>query len=356
MAITGRFLAALVLIATGQCLGLLADAASPSGAGSTFALPVISRWARAYSTETGLIVKYRPVGSVTGIMLIKNKRIDFGASDAPVKPDELDAADMIQFPLVIGGVVPVVNIRAVGPGQLRLTGPVLAKIFLGKIAYWDDQAIADLNPQLELPHQPIVPVHRAADSGTRYIFSDYLAKVSQEWKDSMRANNSAPQFFAGIGSSGNELVSAFTAAREGAIGYVEYAYAKEHKLAYVLMKNHDGAFVAPNNQSFSSAASNAEWSKGPAFQVLLTDQPGRESWPITGATFVLVYKDQGRSETAVEMLRFFDWVYRNGATVADDLDYTPIPQNVVQLVEKQWIDITMRDGRSVWPSANAAPH
>jgi len=351
MATTGRFLATVVLIAAGQCLGYTVSAASLSGAGSTFALPVLSTWAHAYLSDTGLVVRYRPVGSVTGIKLIKNNRIDFGASDAPMKPDELDAAGMIQFPLVMGGVVPVVNITAVGPGQLRLTGPVLAKIFLGKIAYWDDRAIADLNPQLELPHLPVVPVHRARDSGTRYIFSDYLAKVSPEWKEIL-GPNSGPQFLAGLGSSGNELVSAFTASREGAIGYVEYAYAKQHQLAYVLLQNRDGEFVAPSLQSFKAAASNADWAKAPSFQLLLTNQPGRQSWPIAGSTFVLTHKHQHQEDPGVAMFKFFDWVYRNGVDLADELDYAPIPPPVVDLIEKQWAEIKTRDGQPVWFGAD----
>jgi len=350
MATTRRFLAAVVLSAAVQCVGSSASANSLSGAGSTFVLPVFTSWARAYLNDTGQIVRYRPVGSVTGISLIKNKRIDFGASDAPMKADELDAADMIQFPLVIGGVVPVVNISGVGPGQLQLTGPVLAKIFLGRIPYWDDPAIAGLNPQLELPHQSIVPVHRAGDSGTRYIFSDYLAKVNPEWKASMR-NSSAPGVFGGLGASGNELVAVFTAAREGAIGYVEYTYAKVHKLAYVLLENQDGRFVAPEMRSFKSAAANADWSKAPSFQLLLTNQPGQESWPITGSTFVLTYKKQSQLDSGVEMFRFFDWVYRDGVNLADDLDYAPIPGSVVQLIEKQWAEVKARDGGPVWSGA-----
>jgi phosphate transport system substrate-binding protein len=346
MATAGRFLAAVVLIATSQCFSPSAGAANLSGAGSTFALPVLATWARAYLTETGLIVRYRAVGSATGIKLIKSSKIDFGASDAPMKPDELDAADMIQFPLVIGGVVPVVNIRAVGPGQLRLSGPVLAKIFLGKIAYWDDRAIADLNPQLELPHQPIVPVHRAGDSGTRYIFSDYLAKVSPEWKDRPQLNSPA-QVLAGIGSSGSELIAAFTAAREGAIGYVEYTYAKEHKLAYVLLENDEGNFVAPSVRSFKSAAANADWSNAPSFQLLLTNQRGQESWPIAGSTFVLTYKHQYQPDSGAAMFQFFNWVYRNGVNLADDMDYAPIPHPVVQLIEKQWAGVKARDGGPV---------
>jgi phosphate transport system substrate-binding protein len=354
MALRGKLFAAVVVIAVAQCNGLSAAAATVSGAGSTFVSPILAAWAHAYRTNTGLSINYQPVGSVTGIMLIKSKRVDFGASDAPMKADDLSAADMIQFPIVIGGVVPVVNLRAIGPGQLKLTGPVLADIFLGKIAYWDDRAIADLNPRLELPHRAIVPVHRAADSGTRYIFSDYLAKLSREWKNNPPANGLA-QVLAGIGSRGNELVSAFTASREGAIGYVEYTYAKQHKLAYVLLENREGAFVAPNIQSFKSAAANADWSKTPAFRAVLTDQPGKESWPIAGATFVLVYKSQNKSEAAVDMLRFFDWVYRNGTSLAGDLDYAPIPQNAVQVIENSWLDIKTRDGRPVWFNANAAP-
>jgi phosphate transport system substrate-binding protein len=325
------------------------------GAGSTFVSPVLAAWVHAYRRDTGLAIKYQPVGSVTGVTLIKSKRVDFGASDVPLEADDLGAARMIQFPVVIGGVVPVINLRGIGPGQLKLTGPVLADIFLGKIAYWDDRAIADLNPQLALPSQAIVPLHRGGDSGTRRIFCDYLTKVSQDWKRDALAESAAP-VVGGIGAKGNELVAEFAAAREGAIGYVEYAYAKQHKLAYALLQNPDGEFVAPSNRNFRAAADDAGWLKAPASQALLTDRPGRESWPITGSTFLLVYKEQGNSEAAMEMFRFFDWIYRYGATLADDLDYAPIPQKVAQLVENEWVDVRMRDGRSVWPGWSIVSH
>jgi phosphate transport system substrate-binding protein len=324
------------------------------GAGSTFASPVLAAWTRAYRRNTGLTIKYQPVGSITGITMIKSRRIDFGASDVPLQAEDLGDARMVQFPVIIGGVVPVVNLRGIGPGQLKLTGPVLADIFLGKIAYWDDKAIADLNPQLGLPSQQIIPVHRAADSGTRQIFFDYLAKVSPAWKRDALAGNAA-QVVGGIGTKGNELVAAFTAAREGAIGYVEYAYAKQDKLAYVLLQNREGEFVAPSNRSFSAAAANAGWSQAPALPVLLTDRPGRGSWPIAGSTFLLVHRDQGESEAAVKMFRFFDWIYRDGAAFADDLDYAPIPRNVAQLAENEWAEVRMRDGRQVWPGSNSVP-
>jgi phosphate transport system substrate-binding protein len=354
MAINGKLFAVVVVTAIAQSIGISAWAANVSGAGSTFVSPVLTKWANAYKNEADFSISYQSVGSVTGIMLIKSNRVDFAASDAPLKAEEVSAAQMIQFPIVVGGVVPVVNLRGVGPGQLKLTGPVIADIYLGKITNWNDKAIADLNPQLALPDQAIVPVHRAADSGTRYLFSDYLAKVSPGWKRESLPN-SLVQVLGGIGARGNELVAAFTASRKGAIGYVEFAYAKQHNLAYVLMQNRDGAFVAPNNQSFSSAASHADWSKAPAFQILLTDQPGMESWPISGSTFVLVYKDQHRSEAAAEMFKFFDWVYRNGAAVAGDLDYSPIPSNVVQLVENRWADIMMPSGQPLRFGGSAAP-
>jgi phosphate transport system substrate-binding protein len=355
MTISGKLIVVLMVGALAQYTGLPAWAANLSGAGSTFVSPVFATWADAYKKKTGVSIDYRPVGSVTGIMLIKSNRIDFGASDAPLKAEDLGEAAMIQFPLVIGGVVPVVNVRGIEPGQLKLTGPVLADIYLGKIAYWNDKAIAELNPELELPRQAIVPVDRAGDSGTRYIFSDYLAKVSPEWKRSAGVNRFV-QVLSGIGARGNDLVAAFVAARTGTIGYVEYAYAKQRKLAYVLMQNHDRVFVAPNTRSFKSAAANAEWARPRGFQTLLTDQPGTESWPISGSTFMLVYRDQRSSEGPVEMLKFFDWVYRDGTALADDLDYAPIPQNVVQLVENTWVDIRARDGRPVWSGANVPPH
>jgi phosphate transport system substrate-binding protein len=354
MAIRGKIFAVIVIAVT-QCTGLSAWAANVSGAGSTFVSPVLAKWANAYKGETDLSINYQPVGSVTGIMLIKSNRVDFGASDAPLNAEEVSAAQMIQFPIVVGGVVPVVNLRGIAPGQLKLTGPVLADIYLGKITNWNDRAIADLNPHLALPDQAIVPVHRAADSGTRYIFSDYLAKVSPGWTRESLAN-SLVQVLGGVGARGNELVAAFTASRKGAIGYVEFAYAKQHNLAYVLMKNRDGAFVAPNNQSFSSAAGHAEWSKAPAFQTLLTDQPGIQTWPISGSTFVLVYKDQHKSEAAVEMFKFFDWIYRNGAALAYNLDYSPIPPNVVEVVENRWVDIMMPNGRALRFGGSPPPH
>jgi len=321
------------------------------GAGSTFVSPVLAAWTHVYRRDAGLSIKYQSLSSLTGVTLIKSKRVGFAASDVPLEADDLGAERMVQFPIVTGGVVPVINLRGIGPGRLKLTGAVLADIFLGKIAYWDDRAIANLNPQLALPSEAIVPVHRAADSGTRHIFCDYLAKVSADWRSDELAESIAP-VIGSIGARGNEFVAEFTAAREGAIGYVEFTYAKQHKLAYALLQNRDGEFVAPSNRSFRAAVENTDRSKPPALPAQPIDRPGRESWPITGSTFLLVYRDQGESEAALAMFRFFDWIYRDGAALADDLDYAPIPQAVAQVVENQWAEVRTRDGRPVWRGWN----
>jgi phosphate transport system substrate-binding protein len=261
------------------------------GAGSTFVYPVLARWAEAYEAVTGIKIGYQAVGSGVGIRQIKSRTVDFGASDAPLRPEELAAAGLMQFPIVVGGVVPVVNVEGIGPGQLHLTGSVLADIYLGKIAKWNAEAIRELNPGLTLPDQAIIPIHRADASGTTYVLADYLARVSAEWRDEIGVNI-AVAFPTGMGGKGNEGIAGFTARTKGAIGYVEHAYAVRSKLAYVALKNRDGEFVTPSRQAFQSAVVNANWAAPPAPHALLVQQPGKQTWPITGATFALIYKQQ----------------------------------------------------------------
>jgi phosphate transport system substrate-binding protein len=325
------------------------------GAGSTFVYPVLAKWAEVYEAVTGVKIDYQAVGSGVGIRQIKSRTVDFGASDAPLRPEELAAAGLMQFPIVVGGVVPVVNVEGIGPGQLRLTGSVLADIYLGKIAKWNAEAISDLNPGLALPNQAIIPIHRADASGTTFVLTDYLARVSAKWRDEIGVNI-AVEFPTGIGGKGNEGIAGFTARTKGAIGYVEHAYAIRSKLAYVSLQNRDGEFVTPSRQGFQSAVANANWAATPALHALLVHQPGKQTWPITGATFALIYKQQQRRLTAIEMLKFFDWSYRAGAKLADELQYVPMPKDVVQMIESAWAEVTDARGQQAWMEATTAKH
>ncbi len=325
------------------------------GAGSTFVYPVLAKWAEAYEAVTGVTIDYQAVGSGVGIRQIKSRTVDFGASDAPLRPEELAAVGLMQFPIVVGGVVPVVNVEGIGPGQLRLTGSVLADIYLGKITKWNAAAISDLNPGLALPNQAIIPIHRADGSGTTFILADYLARVSAKWRDEIGVNT-AVAFPTGIGAKGNEGVACFTARIKGAIGYVEHAYATRSKLAYVSLQNRDGEFVTPSRQAFQSAVANANWAAAPGFNASLAHQPGKQTWSITGATFALIYKQQQRRLTAIEMLRFFDWSYRAGAKLADELQYVPMPKDVAQMIESAWSDVTDAHGQPAWTEPATAKH
>jgi phosphate transport system substrate-binding protein len=324
------------------------------GAGSTFVYPVLAKWAEAYEAVTGVKIDYQAVGSGVGIRQIKSKTVDFGASDAPLRPEELGAAGLVQFPMVVGGVVPVVNVEGIGPGQLRLTGSVLADIYLGKIAKWNAEPIRELNPGLALPDQAIIPIHRADASGTTYVLADYLARVSTTWRDEIGVNI-AVAFPTGMGGKGNEGIAGFTARTKGAIGYVEHAYAIRSKLAYVALKNRDGEFVTPSRQAFQSAVVNANWA-APTSHALLVQQPGKQTWPITGATFALIYKQQQRRLTAIQMLRFFDWSYRTGAKLADELQYVPMPKDVVEMIESAWVDVRDAQGQPAWMDPTTAKH
>ena len=338
---------ALVGVSAAAAIAFGALAGEISGAGATFPYPIYAKWAEAYAAKTGLKMNYQSIGSGGGIKQITSKTVDFGASDMPLKPADLEKDGLTQFPMVMGGVVPVFNVPGIAAGQLKLDGKVLADIYLGKITKWNDPAIAALNSGLKLPDLAIAPVYRSDGSGTTFIFTHYLSEVSPEWKDKVGENTSV-QFPTGIGGKGNEGVSAMASRTVGAIGYVEYAYAKQNKLTYALLRNKDGQFVSPDSAAFRAAAANADWSKTQDFYLLLTDQPGKDSWPITGATFILLHKQQAKPEVAREVINFFDWAYLNGGKLADDLDYVPMPENVVKLVEQSWQQIKGPDGKAVW--------
>jgi len=322
-----------------------------NGAGSTFVYPILAKWADTYRTKTGLGVNYQSIGSGGGIKQIKAKTVTFGASDKPLDIKELDEAGLIQFPIVMGGVVPVVNLKDVKPGELKLTGALLADIYLGKITMWNDAALVKLNPGVKLPAEKINVVSRADGSGTTYIFTHYLSKVSSEFKEKI-GNNTSVEWKAGVGGKGNEGVASYVRQLHGSIGYVEYAYALQNKMTYAQLQNKAGKFVKPDTESFQAAAAGADWKATPGFNLMLTDQAGAKSWPITGATFVLLHKKQDKMETAQEALKFFDWAYRQGDKMANELDYVPMPDSVVKLVEATWKkDVTDSTGKAVWTDA-----
>ena len=311
-----------------------------TGAGATFPAPIYAKWADAYNKATGARINYQSVGSGAGIRQIRGKTVDFGASDMPLTDAELAKDGLVQFPMVIGGVVPVVNIKGIVPGQIRMTGQVLGDIFLGKITKWNDPALTALNPGVALPDAAIAPVRRADGSGTTFIFTNYLSKVNAEWKSKV-GEGTAVNWPAGAGGKGNEGVSAFVQRLPNSIGYVEYAYAKQNKMSHVLMRNKDGVFMGPDDSAFKAAAAGADWAK--TFYQILTEQPGKDSWPITGATYILMYKSQDKPVNASNALKFFDWAYVNGDRMADDLDYVPLPGAVKDLVRKQWT-AELKDG------------
>ncbi len=310
-------------------------AVSITGAGATFPFPVYSKWAYLYNQQTGVRLNYQSIGSGGGVKQIKARTVDFGASDAPMKPAELEKFGLMQFPMIMGGVVPVVNLGGVGSGQIRLSAGNLADIFLGKISQWNDARITANNPDLALPAEDITVVHRADGSGTTWIFTNYLSKVSSAWKKNV-GNNKAVQWPVGLGGKGNEGVAAFVRKVSGSIGYVEYAYALQNKMASVLLENHDGNFVAPTAGNFQNAADGADWANAQGYYMVLTNQPGVSSWPITGASFILMHKIQANLVQAKEVLKFFEWSYQNGDKAALSLDYVPMPRAVVQMVEESW--------------------
>jgi phosphate transport system substrate-binding protein len=325
-----------------------ASAANISGAGATFPYPLYAKWADAYKQKTGTAMNYQSIGSGGGIKQITARTVDFGASDMPLKGEQLEKEGLAQWPMVMGGVVPVVNLQGIQPGQIKLDGETLGEIYVGNIKNWNDPKIAQLNPGMALPAKAIAPVYRSDGSGTTFIFTDYLSKVDPEFKQKVGSGTSV-QFPTGIGAKGNEGVAAMAGRTDGAIGYVEYAYVLQNKMTYTQMKNRDGTFVAPEIKAFQAAAAGADWSSEPGFGVILTNQPGAESWPITGATFILMHKTQKDPQKAKQVLNFFDWAYRNGDQMAEELHYVPMPQKVTDQIEDMWKkEIVGADGKPVW--------
>ncbi len=328
-----RTMSAAGLIAAASLMP--ATAADISGAGATFPYPIYAKWADAYKKETGVGMNYQSIGSGGGIKQIQAKTVTFGATDAPLGGDELTKSGLVQFPMVMGGIVPVVNLEGVKPGDLVLDGATLAKIFLGEVKSWNDAAITKLNPTAKLPAQAIAVVHRSDGSGTTFNFTDYLAKVSADWKSKV-GTNTAVEWPVGIGAKGNEGVANNVAQTKGSIGYVEYAYAKQNKLTFTKMMNKDGKSVAPTIAAFQAAAANADWNSVPGYGVILSNQPGAASWPMTAATFILIHKQPQDPAAAREALKFFAWAYAKGGKMAEELDYVPMPAPVVTAVEKTW--------------------
>jgi phosphate transport system substrate-binding protein len=329
-----------------------ANAIDISGAGATFPYPIYAKWADAYKKETGNGLNYQSIGSGGGIKQIKAKTVTFGASDAPLPGKELDESGLAQFPMVMGAIVPVVNLEGVKPGDLTLDGPTIAKIYLGEIKKWDDPAIAKLNPKAKLPSQAIVPVRRSDGSGTTYNFVYYLADISPEWKAKVGVNTSV-QWPIGIGAKGNEGVANNVANTKGSIGYVEYAYAKQNKLTHTNMINKAGKTVAPSSATFQAAAANADWKSQPGYGVILANQPGDQSWPMTAATWILIYKKPQDMAASAEALKFFAWSYAKGDKMAEELDYVPMPSNVVSDIQKMWsADIKDAAGKPLFSPTN----
>lgn len=322
----------------------LAGAQEITGAGATFPAPLYAKWAADYNKATGVKINYQSVGSGAGIKQIDSKTVDFGASDMPQTDEVLAKKGQMQFPTVIGGVVPVINIKGINPGQLKLSGQVLGDIYLGKIAKWNDPALKALNPSLALPDAAIAQVRRADGSGTTFIFTNYLSKVNAEWKTKV-GEGTAVNWPAGAGGKGNEGVAAFVGRLPNSIGYVEYSYVKQNKMNYALMQNSTGNFASPNEAAFKAAAAGADWNK--SFYQILTNQPGKDAWPISGATFILMHKLQDKPANATETLKFFAWAYKNGDKVADDLDYVPMPKSVIASIEKAWGEIKDASGKPV---------
>ena len=310
-------------------------AADITGAGATFPYPIYAKWAESYKAATGTGLNYQSVGSGAGIKQIKAKTVDFGASDMPLKAEELEKEGLMQFPAIMGGVVAVVNVEGVAPGQLKMTGPLLADIYMGKITKWNAAEIAALNPGVKLPGVDITVVHRADSSGTSFLFTDFLAKTSPAWKERIGSGTTV-KWAVGVGGKGNEGVAANVQRIKGAIGYVEWAYAKKNKLSHTMLRNKEGVDLQPSDDVFKAAAANAEWTKAPGFGVVLTDGAGKQSWPITGVSYILMHKTQADANKGQEVVKFFDWSFKNGAPAAAELDYVPMPASVVKQVQDAW--------------------
>ncbi len=333
---------AFASLLTGALFAGAAHAVDITGAGATFPYPIYAKWADAYKKATGVGLNYQSIGSGGGIKQITAKTVDFGASDAPMKAEDLEKNGLVQFPAIMGGVVPVYNLKGVKSGEVKLTGALIAEIYLGKVKMWNDPAIAKLNPGVGLPNQAISAVNRSDGSGTTFLFTNYLSKVSPEWKSTI-GEGTAVKWPTGVGGKGNEGVANYVARIDGSIGYVEYAYAKQNKLSYAQMINKDGQLVTPSDDSFKAAAAGADWNSVPGMGVVLTDQPGKASWPMTGASFILIHKLQEKPENGKEVLRFFEWSFKNGGKMADELDYVPMPDAVVKLIQSVW-KVQIKDG------------
>ncbi|MBK6320989.1 phosphate ABC transporter substrate-binding protein PstS [Candidatus Aalborgicola defluviihabitans] len=333
----------LLLLSTVVFTGAV-SAQEITGAGATFPAPIYSKWAAEYHKSTGVKVNYQSIGSGGGIKQIDSKTVDFGASDMPQTDEVLKSKGQMQFPTVMGGVVPVINVKGIEPGQLKLTGQLLGDIYLGKVARWNDPAIKALNPGLNLPDAAIAQVRRADGSGTTFIFTNYLSKVNAEWKSKV-GEGTAVNWPVGAGGKGNEGVAAFVARLPNSMGYVEYSYVKQNKMNYALVQNATGNFVKPEDDSFKAAAAGADWAK--SFYQILTNQPGKDAWPISGATFILMHTKQDKPANATEVLKFFSWAYQHGDKTAADLDYVPMPKPVIAAIEKAWGDIKDNAGKPV---------
>jgi phosphate transport system substrate-binding protein len=343
-----QLLATILIGTTAAFAATSALAADITGAGSTFAYPIYAKWAEMYKKTSGNGLNYQSIGSGAGIKQIKAKTVDFGASDMPLSLEELNADGLMQFPTIMGGVVAIVNLGGVAPGQLKLTGPVLADIYLGKVTKWNAAEIAALNPGVKLPAQDITVVHRADGSGTSFLFTNFLAQTNADFKAKVGAGT-AVKWAVGVGGKGNDGVAANVQRIKGSIGYVEWAYAKKNKLTHTQLKNHDGVFLQPNDDNFKAAAANADWTKAPGFGVVLTDQPGKAAWPITGVTYALVHKQQADAAKGKEVLSFFNYAFKNGSAAATELDYVPMPDAVTKLVEAAWkANLKDASGKAIW--------
>ena len=323
-------------------------AADMTGAGATFPYPIYAKWAETYKANTGNGLNYQSVGSGAGIKQIKAKTVEFGASDMPLKAEELEEAGLMQFPAIMGGVVTIVNLDGVTPGQLKMTGKIVGDIYLGKITKWSAPEIAAVNQGVKLPDTEITVVHRADGSGTSFLFTDFLSKTNPEFKSKIGAG-SAVKWAVGVGGKGNEGVAANVQRIKGSIGYVEWAYAKKNKMSHTQLQNKDGNFLQPDDDNFKAAAASAPWTQTPGFGVVLTDQAGKNSWPITGVSFILMHKVQADAAKAKEVLKFFDWAYKNGGAAAAELDYVPMPASVVKLVQESWkANLKDASGKSIY--------
>ena len=336
-------LLAIAAVATFSLSGAV-GAQEITGAGASFPAPIYAKWASDYNKATGVRLNYQSIGSGGGIKQIDSKTVDFGASDMPQTDEVLKSKGQVQFPTVIGGVVPVINVKGIEPGQLKLTGQVLGDIFLGKIAKWNDAAIKALNPTLPLPDTAIAPVRRADGSGTTFIFTNYLSKVNAEWKSKV-GEGTAVNWPVGAGGKGNEGVSAFVNRLPNSIGYVEYSYVKQNKMNFAILQNAAGNFVKPEDDSFKAAAAGADWNK--SFYQILTNSTGKDAWPISGATFILMHAKQDKPANGTEVLKFFNWAYANGGKTATDLDYVPLPAPVIAMIQKSWVEIKDASGKTI---------